>query len=654
MGISEQIIFPEIDYDKIDKLRGLDIVITKQNRKPVIDSIQVIVANGPYLTLTEINVNDSLTGNNDHNADYSETVSFDLTTRNLGVETAYNVAASFTSADTNIIIAQGTFVFDSIPAGSTVVGKQAFLVNVRNNVPDLHEVSGTVGFSDGNSNWNAQVEIPLHAPQLAIGTVTVLDPAPGGNNNGVLDPGESATLQILTGNTGHAPVANGIGHLTVLSGSSPYIIVLNPDAYIGNLPEGVNTPVSFNVITNGIAPVGTQVSLDYHVTAGTANQYSLNGQVDLELGQMAVYNMGTTASASTCNAYFYDAGGPSGNYPNNVTQTMTFYPAASGAMVQADFTFFHVETSASCNYDYLKIYNGESTIFPLLGTYCGTTSPGTVTSTSGPLTFVFHSDYDGNYPGWEATIHCAGGPLTMMANAFPSQVCTGSTTQLTAVVGGGSGTYTYLWEPSTYLDDPTSPAPIATPLADITYTVTVNDGTNAITSSPVVVTVVAPPDPASVTQNADVLESSVLNGNQWYLNGGQIAGATGQTYVPEVSGTYYTVVTDPASGCQSAPSNAIAFYMTGIPVTDNGNLGVWPNPFTSMLNIHLDLPSSGSVEITLTDAFGKQIRVVADETNVPAGPYQATLSGSSLKAGMYYLQVRTDQFTTVRKVILTK
>jgi large subunit ribosomal protein L5 len=28
MGIKEQIIFPEIDYDKIDKLRGMDITIT--------------------------------------------------------------------------------------------------------------------------------------------------------------------------------------------------------------------------------------------------------------------------------------------------------------------------------------------------------------------------------------------------------------------------------------------------------------------------------------------------------------------------------------------------------------------------------------------------------------------------------------------------
>ena len=33
MGIKEQIIFPEIDYDKVDKLRGMDIAITTSATK---------------------------------------------------------------------------------------------------------------------------------------------------------------------------------------------------------------------------------------------------------------------------------------------------------------------------------------------------------------------------------------------------------------------------------------------------------------------------------------------------------------------------------------------------------------------------------------------------------------------------------------------
>jgi large subunit ribosomal protein L5 len=32
MGVSEQIIFPEIDYDQVDKLRGMDIVVTTSAR----------------------------------------------------------------------------------------------------------------------------------------------------------------------------------------------------------------------------------------------------------------------------------------------------------------------------------------------------------------------------------------------------------------------------------------------------------------------------------------------------------------------------------------------------------------------------------------------------------------------------------------------
>ncbi|MCY1336798.1 50S ribosomal protein L5 [compost metagenome] len=32
MGVKEQIIFPEIDYDKIDALRGMDITLTTTAR----------------------------------------------------------------------------------------------------------------------------------------------------------------------------------------------------------------------------------------------------------------------------------------------------------------------------------------------------------------------------------------------------------------------------------------------------------------------------------------------------------------------------------------------------------------------------------------------------------------------------------------------
>lgn len=119
------------------------------------------------------------------------------------------------------------------------------------------------------------------------------------------------------------------------------------------------------------------------------------------------YNISNN-TITTCNAFFYDSGGPNRNYSNNENYTMTFLPATAGAMIIADFIFFDVEQSFNCNYDYLKIYNGIDNTAPLIGTYCGTNSPGLIAAanTDGALTFHFKSDGSTTRPGWEAIINC--------------------------------------------------------------------------------------------------------------------------------------------------------------------------------------------------------------------------------------------------------
>jgi PKD repeat protein len=115
------------------------------------------------------------------------------------------------------------------------------------------------------------------------------------------------------------------------------------------------------------------------------------------------YNM-TDGTATTCFGNFFDSGGPYGNYIDNEDYTMTFYATTVGAAVRMDFTSFHTESG----YDYLRIYNGTTTSAPLIGSYNGTNSPGTVaaTNTSGALTFRFTSDNSVNFGGWSADIDC--------------------------------------------------------------------------------------------------------------------------------------------------------------------------------------------------------------------------------------------------------
>ena len=220
---------------------------------------------------------------------------------------------------------------------------------------------------------------------------------------------------------------------------------------------------------------------------------------------------------------------------------------------------------------------------------------------------------------------------------------------------GGSGTYTYLWEPATYLDDPTSATPICTPEADITYTVTVFDGTTSITSAPIDVTVSDPPATATITLNGTMLESDTENGNQWYLNGALIPGADQQTFSPVISGSYYVVVTDENTGCASEPSNTIYFVVVGI---DGGNPGqsvsIFPNPFRDQFTVTFTLDEPTPVTITLTDGFGRTLRTVSNTAEAPAGIFTATVASGNMQPGVYFCKINTGLFNTVKKIVLTR
>ncbi len=126
----------------------------------------------------------------------------------------------------------------------------------------------------------------------------------------------------------------------------------------------------------------------------------------------------TTTSAGSyvntnCEGLFYDSGGTAAHYAHNENWTYTIAPVGA-ATVTLTFTQFDTEA----NYDFLRIYDGPSVAAPLIGTYSGTTSPGTVTSSGGTLTIRFTSDGSTYNSGWAAawvcTLNCS---LTTQVNA---------------------------------------------------------------------------------------------------------------------------------------------------------------------------------------------------------------------------------------------
>ncbi|MBY0436136.1 MAG: T9SS type A sorting domain-containing protein, partial [Cyclobacteriaceae bacterium] len=112
--------------------------------------------------------------------------------------------------------------------------------------------------------------------------------------------------------------------------------------------------------------------------------------------------------------------------------------------------------------------------------------------------------------------------------------------------------------------------------------------------------------------NAATLTSNAATGNQWFLNGTAISGATSTTYKPVSTGSYTVVST--IEGCSSQLSNSQAFVITGDIHSPKNDFKVFPNPVGGgELNIALGGFKKGKVNLKIVDMLGKTLQEFTGE-----------------------------------------
>ena len=146
------------------------------------------------------------------------------------------------------------------------------------------------------------------------------------------------------------------------------------------------------------------------------------------------------------------------------------------------------------------------------------------------------------------TIHIEGGALNVSANAAPSSICEGNSTQLTASAGGGSGNSTYSWTPTTGLSNPNIYNPVATPTHTTTYTCTVHNPQTSQTAT------------ASVTVT---VHHSGASEEEHYICSGDTYEWHGQT-CSDATDYYYTTQTQ--YGCDST----VTLHLHHYPIPTDG------------------------------------------------------------------------------------
>uniref|UniRef100_A0A8C5HD89 Cubilin n=1 Tax=Gouania willdenowi TaxID=441366 RepID=A0A8C5HD89_GOUWI len=96
------------------------------------------------------------------------------------------------------------------------------------------------------------------------------------------------------------------------------------------------------------------------------------------------------------------------NYPNvypSPSRCAWLLEAPQGHTITLTFSYFNLEAHTSCGWDSLTIFNGGSPGSPIIGQYCGSTSPGSIQSGSNKLAVVFLADHSVSRGGFLATWH---------------------------------------------------------------------------------------------------------------------------------------------------------------------------------------------------------------------------------------------------------
>jgi hypothetical protein len=156
-------------------------------------------------------------------------------------------------------------------------------------------------------------------------------------------------------------------------------------------------------------------------------------------------------------------------------------------------------------------------------------------------------------------------------------------------------------------------------------------------------------DKVTITQNGTTLTSNFATGNQWYLGGKLIAGATSSTYTPTQSGTY-TVGVTLSSSCHIL-SDAFIYAYTGAINNDIG-LIIYPIPATNLINVLFGAKNSANLGMSLINSAGQ--KVYNSNQTVDAGNVATSINVARVPAGNYVLKLTLGQQTYNTKVVIAR
>lgn len=297
-----------------------------------------------------------------------------------------------------------------------------------------------------------------------------------------------------------------------------------------------------------------------------------------------------------------DGSGPILDYQNNENCSWLIAPNDSISSIKLTFVKFSTEAS-----DEIKVYDGDNTGAPLIGTYSGATLPSMITSTGGKMLVTFTSNGSGTGTGFIANY-----------DASTVNFCQSSTTINTweGVISDGSNNYPY--RNSTSCKWKIQP-PNAT-----SVTLTFTDFNTEADNDLVLIYDLVTSELLGTFSGSTLPPAVTANSGKMLIMFNTNASVRGDGW----SADYIVLGTEEAQGFD--------------------DLRIYPNPASDFVTINFSLTDNQNLRVELFNMNGSVLR--SESYTNYKGDFEKRIDLSNLSKGVYMLRLTSDKGIVNRKI----
>lgn len=539
-------------------------------------------------------------------------------------------------------------------------GQYSFAIaNLSNNAPGSSVI--TIHATDNNFTYTDQFEVDVLGVNVALNTgdvaicagESVTLTATGASsliwNNGVQNnvaftPSQTATYTVTASNGSECSTTASVTVTVNQNAATPNISASSVEVCAGEsvtlFASGPANVTWSNSVVNG-EPFTPSQTMTFTVVGDNGNECTSTNSIEVVVNPVPNAPQVLASTEEICSGTgvtLLALGNGTLTWDNGVENNVEFFPSmtttytatatnAGGCSAETEITITVNQSAVtpSINASSVEVCAGQSVTLIASGpsnvTWNNGVQNGVGFVPSETTTYTVVGD-EGNDCTSSNTIEIVVSPVpnTPQILATSEEICSGDGVTLFAL-----GNITLTWDNG--IENNVEFFPTQT----TTYTVTGNDGASCSSTASIEIVVNQAPAVPTITIFAGSLVSSAISGNQWYLNGSPIDGATSQSFSYTEPGNYTVVVT--SNGCTSTSSVTEVFASVEELLS---NTVVYPNPAEEVLNINGLLP--GTV-FNLLDARGQLVK----STTLNAS--STSMDVADLQSGIYVATMIYQNFT---------